>query len=339
MAKNYKGSFNYSAASNEYDVTMKRRGLPWWAWLIIGLILAFIASLFIRWDRQLTVKVVDELNRPVEQADVAVSYTARFCPWLTDDIALHGVTGEDGKVVIKGMSVSVWSYLFYHFEPVTVKGEKGSAHDEKEVPLHATDEVVLVLKMPAAKMEFDVRVIDAFTSAPIAGAELLVTVNGNGRPGVITTGGDGKARIGGVTDRDIISVAARHPKYEPNDTTIYNVPGIELRNKMTDIPLEPKVVCNQQVNFGGHTPETRTGKIDLGKSDVDFDFYFETYSYPDQVTVYDENNNKIYDSGDISTDGQTVRLHSPTRYIYVQVNSYGDGIDGTEWAFMVKCPD
>lgn len=342
MAKTYKGSFNYSSSSDNYVCKMGS-GIPWWIWLIAGIILLLIASLFIRWNRDMTVRVVDDLNRPIEQADVAVSYTARFFPWIKKDVALHDVTDAKGEVVIHRMPVSVWSYIFYHNEPVEVKGEKAGASDSKTVPLHATDVVVLKLtrpQIPAAQIEFEVRTIDAFTGDPISGAELLLTVDGDGKAGVITTGPDGKAAITGVTDRSIVSVAARHPNYNPNDTTIYQEQAVNLRGKVTDIPLSPKVKCNQTVAHHTGQPHVEIEKIDLGKANVDFPFTYYTDTYPDHIRVFDEKGNLIFDTTDIATgyDTLTTIIHSPTRYIKVTVDTYNNGGADSNWNFTVGCP-
>lgn len=339
MAKKYTGSFDYTAANDNYECKMSS-GIPWWVWLIAGIVLLLIASLFIRWDRDMTVRVVDELNRPIEQADVAVNYTARFCPWLKKDVALHGLTDKKGEVVIEDMPVSVWSYLFYHNEPVEVKGAKGNASDSKTVPLHSKDVVVLHLNSPAQQIEFEVRTIDAFTGAPLADAELLLTVDGDGKAGVIRTGQDGKATISGVTDRSIVSVAARHPGYNPNDTTIYQEQGLNLRGKVTDIPLSPKVKCNQTVAHRTGQPHVVVDKIDLGKANTDFPFTYYTDWYKDHIKVYDENGNLIFDAGDVATcnDTLTKTLHSSTRYIKVTVDTYNNGGSDSNWSFTVGCP-
>lgn len=339
MAKTYKGSFDYSAASDHYECKM-HSGIPWWVWLIVGLVLALIASLFIRWDTDMKVRVVNEINQPIENADVAVSYTARFCPWLKKDVALHGVTDDKGEVVIDHMPVSVWSYIFYHNAPVEVKGAKGNASDQKTVPLHSKDVVVLRLSTPAQSVEFEVRTIDAFTGDPIAGAELLLTVDGDGKAGTLRTGPDGKATISGVTDRSIVSVAARHPDYAPNDTTIYNEQGISLRGKTTDIPMNPKVKCDQTVAHHTGQPHVKIDKIDLGKADVDFIFSYYTDSYPDHMRVYDEKGNLLFDAGDIATDYDTLtqKIHSPTRYVSVEVNTYNTGGTDSNWNFVIGCP-
>lgn len=339
MAKKYTGKFDYTTASDNYECKMSS-GIPWWVWLIAGLVLAFIASLFIRWDRDMKVRVLDDLNRPIEQADVAVNYTARFFPWMKKDMALHGVTGKTGEVEIHGMTVSVWSYLFYHNEPVEVKGAKGNASDAKTVPLHSKDVVVLHLSAPAQKVSFDVRTIDAFTGEPVAGAELLLTVDGDGQPGIIRTDAAGKATISGVTDRSTVSVAARHPNYNPNDTTIYQESPINLRGKVTDIPLAPKVKCNQTVAHRTGQPHVEVDRIDLGQANVDFPFTYYTDWHPDHIRVYDENGNLIFDATDIATCNNTLTqiVHSPTRYIKVTVDTYNNAGQDSNWNFMVGCP-
>ncbi len=342
MGKTYKGSFNYTAASDNYVCKMGS-GIPWWIWLIAVAILLLIASLFIRWNRDLTVRVVDDINRPIEQADVAVSYTARFFPWIKKDIALHDMTDAKGEVVIHKMPVSLWSYIFYHNTPVEVKAEKAGESASKSVPLHATDIVVLKLerpKLPAAQIDFEVRTIDAFTGKPVSGAELLLTVDGDGKAGIITTGPDGKATISGVTDRSIVSVAARHPDYSPNDTTIYQEQALNLRGKVTDIPLAPKVRCNQTVAHRTGQPHVVIDKIDLGKANTDFPFSYYTDSYPDHIRVFDENGKMIFDSGDVATDYSTLTeiLHSTTRFIKVTVDTYNNGGNDSNWSFTVGCP-
>lgn len=337
MAKKLKGKFDYSSASDFYECRVGS-GIPWWVWLLVALVALFIASLFIRWDRDMTVQVVDEMNRPVEQADVAVSYKARFCPWITRDVALRGQTGADGEVEIKGMSVSVWSWLFYHNEPVVVKGEKGTASDSKTVALHSKEKVVLHLKFPRQKTQLQVRVIDAFTGQPIAGAEVLPTYDGDGQP-IVTTDGNGIATLTGLTDRTVLCAPARHPGYSPNDTTIYNEMALNLRGKVTDIPLTPLVKCNQTVEHTTFQPHVKIDKIDLGKADVDFVFNYYTDTYPDHMRVYDENGNLLFDATDIATNYSTFSrtIHSPTRFITVTVDTYGSE-NGSNWNFLVGCP-
>lgn len=432
MTKKYKGSFDYTTASDDYECTMKS-GIPWWIWPILGVVLLFIASLFVRWDREITVNVVDDMNRPIEQADVAVNYTARFCPWLKKDIAIHAQTNAAGKVVIRNMPVSVWSYLFYHNEPVKVKGEKYGISETKTVPLHSTEKVVIKLTLPHGTVDIDVRTldvdteeaiegarlfvtidgvrqpdiittdntgraiienvheysmvsvaarhpdyapndttiyekpaselhgkindipmrrdvakqvpktnlsvrtIDALKGTPISGAELVVTVDGNGRPDIITTGPDGRTTIPDVPERSIISVAARHPNYNPNDFTISNEPVANLKDKETDIPMTPKINCNETVECTYDSPSAKFDNIDLGRDNADFTFTYDTQSLPDWVKVWDANGNLIFDTKDyVSTYGSypSVRLHSPTRYISVQIDANDPG---TYWEFKVGC--
>lgn len=340
MAKKYKGSFGYSTTNDSYDVKMKS-GLPWWVWLIIGIVALFIASLFIRWDRTITVRVVDDMNAPIENAEVAVSYTARYCPWLTDDIALRGKTNAKGEVVISGVKTSVWNYLFYHNEPVEFKAEKDGDTGSQTAPLHTKEVVVIKLprhRAPLAQVSFDVRTIDSFNGQPIPGAQLLVNVNGDGRPGTITTDANGHATISGVTDRDIVDVFARHPDYYPNDTTINRVKVLELRGNTTDIPMQPKVKCDQLVSHNTGNPHERIENIDLGEADKDFRFQYDTNTRPDQIRVFDENGQLLFDSQYVATCvARYVTLHSNTRYITVVVDNY-DSPTGTVWNFMVDCP-
>lgn len=337
MANKLKGKFNYSSASDNYECTVSP-GIPLWVWLIVGAVVLVIASFFIRWDKDMTVQVVDDMNRPVEQADVAVSYKARFCPWVTKDIALHAMTGANGEVVVKDMPVSVWSFLFYHNEPVEVKGSKGSASDAKTVALHSKDKVVLHLKFPGQSVELQVRVVDAFTGAPIAGAEVLPTYDGNGQP-ILTTDANGMATLSGITDRTTVCAPARHPGYEPNDTTIYNEQALNLRGKVTDIPLCPQVKCNQTIEHTTYQPHVKIDKIDLGKADTDFVFNYFTDTYPDHMRVYDENGKLLFDATDIATDSSTLTktIHSTTRCISVTVDTY-DSETGSNWSFLVGCP-
>lgn len=339
MAKNYKGNFEYTTASDNYQCVVRNFSIPWWVWVIGGAVLLMLASLFIRWNRDMTVQVVDDLNHPVEKADVAVSYTARFCPWLKKDIACQGITNSKGEVTIDDMPVSVWSFLFYHNEPVYVKGAKGNATAADTVPLHSKDRVVLRLNTPRQQIEVKVRTVDAFNGQPVSGAELLVTVDGDGRPGVITTASDGTATIGNIIDRSILDVAARHPDYTPNDTTIYHVQALELRGNVTDIPLNPKVRCNQKVYHTTAQPRVVIDNIDLGKDNGVFKFVYYTDTYPDRMIVRDANGSVLLDTGDVATGYSSVGsdLRFSTRTISVEVITLNSP-SGSNWDFTVNCP-
>lgn len=341
MAKKYNGKFDYTSASDNYECVVKS-GLPWWLWLILGLVLLLIASLFIRWNRNLTVQVLDDINRPVEQADVAVNYTARFCPWLKKDIARHGETNAKGEVVIHDMPVSVWSWLFYHNEPVEVKGAKGNASASDTIPLHTKDRVVLHLRMPKAKMSVSVRTIDAFTGRPLAGSKLFVSTEDEGlRQTPYVTGADGTAEIPDLFTTSIISIIAKNdPGYTPNDSTVCNMAAIDLLGTTKDIPLNPVVRCNQTVEHTTFQPHTEIDNIDMGVNSGTAIFRYYTDSYPDHMRVYDANGTLLFDAGNIATYTATLTKEIPfsTRTLKVVVDTYDNGGGGSNWNFTFDCP-
>lgn len=341
MAKNYKGKFDYTTACGNYECVVKG-GIPWWVWILSGLLLLLIASFYVRWDRQLTVQVVDELNRPVEKAEVAVNYTARFCPWLKKDIALRGTTDKRGEVVIDDMPVSVWSYLFYHNEPVEVKGAKGNAEACDTVPLHTKDRVVLHLRFPKAKMSISIRTIDAFTGEPLSGSKLFVTVDDDGmRSTPYVTGADGTAVIPDLYSSSIISVIAKNdPNYVPNDTTVSNAAAIDLLGNTTDISLSPVVRCNQQVAHTTFQPHTVIDNIDMGVNSGMVMFRYYTDAYPDHIKVFDANGKLLFDAGNIATNYSTLtkQIQFSTRTLRVEVNTYDNDNTGSNWNFTFDCP-
>lgn len=333
----YKGKFNYDPSVTDYECKV-RRGLPWWFWLLIAIPLLLIASLFIRCSREITVQVVDEANNPIENAEVAMLYTARYCPWLKEDIARHGETNSKGEYKFKDLPCSVWSYIFYRGEKAEFTARLGNIEGSRTAPFHTTDRVVIKLVIPQEECQAQVRVIDNFTGAPIAGAEVLVTVDGSGR-GILTTDGQGLATISGIYNRSRVSAAARHPGYLPNDTTIVDEPGINIRDKVTDIPLDPKVLCNQTVEHYTGDPHVMVDKIDMGTNSGTVNFTYYTDSWEDQLIVRDENGRVLIDTGLVATYSNrvTVPLNFSTRYVSVEIISK-DGAAGSVWEFTIDCP-
>lgn len=337
MAK-YKGHFNFSPSSDSFDCTV-RKGLPWWFWLLVAIPLLLIASLFVRCNREITVQVLDQYNNPVENAVVKIDYTARYFPGLSEEIARSGETNDKGEYRFSGLPCSVCSYIFHRGSEATVSASLDeSIVASKSVKFHSTDRVVLKLEIPEEKCSTRVRVVDNFTGAPIPQAEVLVTIGGSGR-GTLVTDPQGMATISGFSNRQRVSAAARHPGYIPNDTSLYNQPGLNIRDKVIDIPLDPLVECNQKVEHQTGDPHVEIKNIDMGVDSGTVAFRYYTDSWPDQLIVTDANGKVLFDSGMVATYSlwRDASITFSTRTLNVEINSDG-AASGSLWQFILDCP-
>lgn len=326
-----KGKFTYDGLSDSYTATV-RKPFCWW-WLLL-LLLPLL--LFIRCDRDVNVTVKDKAGNLIENVCVEL---ARGETMLSETTNSKGeVTFSDPKLSYNG-----WDYIFSHNEKIKLTATPPAPYFQKSVEekFHSADNVVIILDEQA--FDVQVKVIDALSKQPISGAEVIATANGSGI-GTFTTSASGIATIPNVHESDRMSLAARAANYESNDSTLSAISGKELKNPpMKEIPLQKIYQCDDNVSFNSSaTPVVEINNIDMHKDSGTFTLSVFTQTQPDQIMVFDDNGNKLLDTGLISTydswrDYTCIRFN--TRKITIRVIADPNGPTTSIWEVHPHCPD
>lgn len=191
-----------------------------------------------------------------------------------------------------------------------------------------------------------VKVIDAGNRQAIAGAKVIVTVNGNRK--IEYSNSAGMVNIANLNHGDKISIfAEKNPNYLPNpfmqDDDVSDL--LDGNSANTTIPLQPKTPppppppppnsnpCN------GGTDATHANSSDvsatyvMGKDKGTFQFSYYTDRAPDRMIIYSGNQKVFEFYGATRTKTKTAQVPFYDPVITVRV------IGGTKWSYKVSCPD
>ncbi len=338
----YKGKFRYTPGVNAYDVTVRK---PFnWLWLLLLLLLL---PLFIRCEREVVVEVLDEKGTPVENVDISLAYDARFLYndgfFTTVPVKAGGRTGAGGTVRIDKLPCSVWSYIFFTETKMTVAAVPPPPYEAamSEERFHTTGRVLFTLK--TAPADIPVRVTDAMTGRPLAGAEVVATVNGSG-VGVFATDAGGVAMIPGIHPTDVVSLAGRKEGYETNEYSIRRVKGSDLdSDPVKEIPLKRVYECDDDVEYNSEAkPLIVIENIDMHKDKGRFVLTVFTLNQPDRFVVKDAEGRELLDTGLVSTGNSSrdYTVEFSTRHITIEAHADPGGNPETSiWTIRPHCPE
>lgn len=331
-----KGKFTYDGQADTYTATV-RKPYQWWWWLLLLLI---FVPLFIRCERTVKVKVVDSEGNPVENVDLNLSYTAHFFLAHAEEVDENGTTDGKGVVEFEGLTCSVYSYIFYGSETMTIEANPPMPYIEKTVtePFHTTDNVKIVLDENGVPVK--VQVVDAMDGSPLSGADVVVTRRGSGL-GTFVTDLNGMATIPDVKRSDKLSLAGRKTGYETNDTTLASVTGKELNvDPPRQIPLQKKFECDDNIQLsGGREAETVIPNVDMHKTGGTFSVDFNPQSIPDRLIIYDEDGSQIFDSGFVQWNNHFTNIKFRGRKLTFKVLGDPDEYLNTFWDIQPHCPE
>lgn len=335
-----KGKFTYSPAQKDYTVTMKKPFCWWWL-----LLLLLLVPLFLRCERELKVKVVDQDGQPVENVAVAMDYKAHYLykgGFLTsNDIVADKVTDEKGRVLFAPLPCSVWGYMLHNGQKMNIHALPPAGSDyepvDTVVKFYRTDEVVIRLRRT---IELKVKVVDAVTHDPLAGAEVLVSENGDGHaPSVTDASGVATIRVSSENAR--LDLAGRKAGYLTNDTTLRGIRASDLDcSPLREIPLQKEVKCGETVATHTGDPLVEIRNMDMGRQSGTFALDLYTDSWPDRLEVLDDNGNTLLDTGFVAILPVPKRytVHFTTRKVHFRVTSQ-DAAPNSVWNFTAHCPD
>ncbi len=186
----------------------------------------------------------------------------------------------------------------------------------------------------------DIRIIDASTGKPIAGAQATLTLP-NGTVKTEYSNVDGIVQFAGFSSTDRISIAAsKEPDYNPNSTKIRNALVSDLfagSQSARDIPLSPKgppaLPC-QTVSIGDNIQGyDKTIDYDMGKDHGIFTFDYFTDFQRDAIFIYSGGVLVWSYDGATKRDTPTVKIRFDSQIVKVRVK--GD----SRWWYKVNCPD
>ena len=224
----------YQADANEYTFWLVHRKHNWWKWLLLGLLLLFIASLFVKCEREVTVTCVDAENGALlSGTEVTMSYTSHFLmkDWhffINEPVTRTEIADENGQAVFKKLPCSIYSYIFYCLSHATYEAVNECHEAEDEVRnFHYVKNVEL--KLLPLREDLRVLILDKETEDPIPGARLIYRYIENGED----VEDEAQADPAGVAVIPAMRVCSsveelRGSSYGYEDDTLYNVPCQDL---------------------------------------------------------------------------------------------------------------
>lgn len=199
----------------QYDLRL-RKPFPW-AWLLLLL----LPLLLIPFERDITVHTLGLEGEDVPGCSVEMKYTqyallkeGEFL--YVKEHNVSAVTDSAALATFSGVRVSVFSWLFHHFESARFLARKGRRTGENSFPIHSrqTEPLPIVLENGSFEVEVRSRSYDM----PIRGAEVEVELSDRPDRVRAVTDSSGRVLIPGVKP-DVIarSVTASREGYKPSE--------------------------------------------------------------------------------------------------------------------------
>ncbi len=172
-----KETHTYSPDEKEYVIELKKKNYWWLLLFLLPLVL------LIKLDKDVVFKTVDSVdNKPLQGTFVDLTFHERylfnfstFSFFSNDKIQRNDSTNEDGIVVFKDVSYSVFSMLFFATEDAYVTATNNCFSGDSISPryhgLKHLDENIL--KLPERSFDLEFMVVDADDGEPLPEAEVV----------------------------------------------------------------------------------------------------------------------------------------------------------------------
>ena len=334
--------FQYEEPIDHYNIIIKDP-FPWKKLLWLLAFLLLVALLFVRCNKDITIETVERDGTPVGGAQVEMSYTehqlfknGKF--FYSANHVENGITDSQGDVTFEKQPCSVFSWIFYTLSRANASAVKDRRTGAGSFLFHwRFTPYVIVLESDIA-----IKVVDARTFAPIAGANVQLFSNElNLDPLLLTTDVNGMCGFKtSVVNASIEKILTTASGYSGN--LMYNMSLQETDGLI--IPLDPPASCNTEVNNGdGRQGNHAIQDFSMGQQGGKFLLEYYTDGAPDHIMIYDGTSAEyaagtaplIWDyDGNTNT---TYYSHSDTitftsSYICVVVDN------GTNWGYYLHCP-
>lgn len=340
--------FRYSNDCDNYVVYLKGRHS--WKWLIWFLLLPFLLLLsLIRCERDITVHTIDNRKQNVSNVFVQLKYK-EYALYKNNQLFYHclqqipGETDSLGYYTFKGTPCSLYSYLFHSLKKAVATGSKNAiSGGESSFIYHWQNEVDIVI---SGSKQIQVR--SRKTNQPIFQARVDININSTDYvDSTLITDINGLCRFNMNKDLFISHLAQM-------TVTKTGYSGVRLKNVEIDnndtLPLvvyldEPEPCQDRESNNrNGNQGKLAIRDYDMSSVGGEFIFNYYTDSAPDEILVYDGSSSD-YVNGDAplifhyegatntTTYKHLAKIKFSSRYICVIVKG------GTNWGYIVRCPD
>ena len=338
----------YSQTCDHYYVYLTDR-FNWKRLMWLFLLPLILLLSFIQCERDITVRTIDTKGNAVPNAAVQLAYTEHALYkdgefFLNRSQNRQGITNAEGYYTFKKLPCSVYSYIFYCFQPAmavgsrnaTVKGEeKFWFHWRKEVNVTLTNKRVVQVRssrtnQPLQQAQVDVCLTDAsstdWSAVTDEKGECVIEASANESLAHFAQLTATKPGYSGTRIHDV--------DINPNDT----LPLLVYLDQPE--PCQDKVADNLDRSQGNVSMRDYDMKISKGN----FVFAYYTDSAPDEITVYDGTSSDYvrgtapcifhYEGATNTTSFEHYEIVKFTsRYICVVVTG------GTNWGYNVNCPE
>ena len=335
--------FKYEEQYDHYNIIIKDP-FPWKKLLRLLALLLLFGLLFVRCNKDITIKTIEIDETPVSGAQVEMSYTEHqlykdgtFFYSMTH--VENGITDVEGFAKFEKQPCSVFSWIFYTLSRAYASASKDGRSGAGSFLFHwrFTPYVIVLEK------DIYMRVIDAQTKAPIYGANVQLTSKDlKFKPLNLTTDQNGICSFSTSKKyANIDKILATAVGY--SGSLMYNL-SIQEVDSMT-IPLDPPASCDAEVNNGNHQQGNHAIRdFNMGQQGGQFLFEYYTDSAPDHIMIYDGTSSD-YAAGNAKLlydyDGAT----NTTYYsVFETINFSSSCIcvvvdNGTNWGYFVHCPN
>ena len=334
--------FKFEDDCSYYVITIKDP-FPWKKLLYLLALLLLCALLFVRCNKDITVKVVEAGDAAVSGAQVEMSYTEHQLYknnifFYSSTHVNNGVTDSAGYVTFEKQPCSVFSYIFYSFSKANASANKNGRHGAGSFFFHwqLTPYVIFL------ETEINIQVVDANTQRPIPGASVqLWSADLNFDQYTLTTNAQGMCSfVSARENADFEKILVTANGY--SGSLMYDVELQQLNNAV--IPLNPPSTCEVQVDNGNRDQGNHAIRdFNMGQQGGSFLLEYFTDSHPDHIMIYDGTSSdysaskaKLIFDFDGATN-TTYYAHSQyvtftSSYVCVVVDN------GSNWGYYLHCP-
>ena len=331
---------------HDYVVQLKDP-FPWGCLWRLLLLLLFITLLFVKCNKDITIKTVDMVSNAIPGASVNYTYTEHHLykngEFFYEKVNTYsGITNNEGCVTFSNLEYSVFSWLFYNLSDSYAEGQKdGMVGNDMFFFYWQYSPFELVLK---GNIQIQVR--NRTTDSPISGANIKLICNDNGTDSLdLVTDANGECAFpykspDGIINRLLVT------KSGYSGTLIKEQSFSQIISKSFIIYLDEPEPCSDQ--------EANNEARDQGKNAVkDYDMKVEggefvldyyTDSAPDIISVYDgssaeytEGTAKLIFNYNGATNNSTYSQHATVKFTSRIICVVVTG--GSNWGYIVRCPN
>jgi hypothetical protein len=344
---------NYVAGNNYYIIRLKDKDYSWLLWLLP---LLLFLLLFVRCEHSIEVKTLLPDETPIKNVEVTLQYieyqlfkNGEF--FYTEEHKERTVSLFGGVAYFNDMPCSVFSYIFHPFTKAVVTANRGILYGDTVCNFHYTKKTKVYMQGRAK-----VRVLDRATRRRIPNAKVAIKYTNpdeltDSVPSIITNA-NGEAYLP-LYDEDSVIEDMLVTKKGYSGSRIYYKKLVEAicdEKYVVEVYLDPPEPCspnsvdNEDRNMGDHCVRD----FDMKQNGGTFLLQFFTDSAPDEIIIYDGASSEIDNSREIFRyRGATNTIYYShqkevtfsSRYITVVVNSVEQRPEGTNWGYIINCPE